>query len=155
MQNILIIDDEEDILDTLSEVISKWGYLPIVARDGEDALKKFDEVPIDLILSDIRMPKMDGLSLLEKIKRLSPHTIIILLTGYPSIETAVKAMKNGAFDYLTKPINLDELKVKIDRGLEMMRLNKSLSFLKGINWSLVISIPIWLILGIILSKLLR
>lgn len=155
MQNILIIDDEEDILDTLSEVISKWGYLPIVARDGEDALKKFDEVPIDLILSDIRMPKMDGLSLLEKIKRLSPHTIIILLTGYPSIETAVKAMKNGAFDYLTKPINLDELKVKIDRGLEKMRLNRSLSFLKGINWSLVISIPIWLILGIILSKLLR
>ncbi|HDL18389.1 MAG TPA: sigma-54-dependent Fis family transcriptional regulator [Bacteroidetes bacterium] len=155
MQNIMIIDDEEDILDTLSDVVSKWGYLPIVARDGEDALKKFNEVPIDLILSDIRMPKMDGLSLLEKIKRLSPHTVIILLTGYPSIDTAVKAMKDGAFDYLTKPINLDELKVKIDRGLEKMRLNKSLSFLKGVNWSLIISIPIWLILGIILSKLLH
>ena len=79
----------------------------------------------------------------------------ILLTGYPSIDTAVKAMKDGAFDYLTKPINLDELKVKIDRGLEKMRLNKSLSFLKGVNWSLIISIPIWLILGIILSKLLH
>ena len=154
MQNILIIDDEEDILDTLSEVISKWGHLPIVARDGEDALKKFDEVPIDLILSDIRMPKIDGLSLLDKIKKISPETIVILLTGYPSVETAVQAMKNGAFDYLTKPVNLEELKLKIDRGLEKMSLKKSLSFLKGINWSLIISIPIWLILGIILASLL-
>jgi DNA-binding NtrC family response regulator len=155
MQNILIIDDEEDILDTLSDVVTQWGYLPIVARDGEDALKKFDEVPIDLILSDIRMPKVDGLSLLDRIKKTSPETIIILLTGYPSVETAVKAMKHGAFDYLTKPINLEELKLKIDRGLERMRLNKSMSFLKGINWSLVISIPIWLVLGIIFSKMLR
>lgn len=155
MQNILIIDDEEDILDTLSDVVTKWGYLPIIARDGQDALKKFEEVPIDLILSDIRMPRVDGLSLLDRIKKISPETIIILLTGYPSVETAVKAMKNGAFDYLTKPINLDELKVKIERGLERMRLNRSMSFLKGINWSLVISIPIWLILGIIFAKLLR
>ena len=155
MQNILIIDDEEDILDTLSDVVTQWGYLPIVARDGEDALRKFDEVPIDLILSDIRMPKVDGLSFLDRIKKISPETIIILLTGYPSVETAVKAMKSGAFDYLTKPINLEELKLKIDRGLERMRLNKSMSFLKGINWSLVISIPIWLVLGIIFSKMLR
>lgn len=155
MQNILIIDDEEDILDTLSDVVSKWGYLPIVARDGQDALNKFDEVPIDLILSDIRMPKVDGLSLLDRIKKISPETIVILLTGYPSVETAVKAMKQGAFDYLTKPINLDELKLKIERGFERMRLNKSMSFMKGINWSLVISIPIWLILGIIFAKLLR
>lgn len=155
MHNILIIDDEEDILNTLSEVVTKWGYLPIVARDGDDALRKFDEVPIDLILSDIRMPKVDGLTLLERIKKISPETIIILLTGYPSVETAVRAMKNGAYDYLTKPINLDELKVKIERGLERMRLHRSLSFLKGINWSLVISIPIWLILGIILARLLR
>ncbi len=155
MQNILIIDDEEDILDTLSDIISKWGYLPIVARDGEDALKKFEEVPIDLILSDIRMPKIDGLSLLEKVKKISPETIIILLTGYPSVESAVQAMKKGAFDYLTKPINLDELKVKIDRGIEKTKLHKSLAFLKGINWSLIISIPIWLILGIVISKILR
>jgi len=155
MHNILIIDDEEDILDVLSDVITSWGYLPIIARDGEDALEKFKEVPVDLVLSDIRMPKIDGLSLLERIKKASPNTIVILLTGHPSIESAVRAMKDGAFDYLTKPINLDELKVKIDRGLERMKLNKSLSFLKGINWSLLISIPIWLILGIILAHLLR
>jgi len=155
MHNILIIDDEEDILDVLSDVVSSWGYLPIIARDGEDALEKFNEVPVDLVLSDIRMPKIDGISLLERLKKNSPKTIVILLTGYPSIESAVQAMKNGAYDYLTKPINLDELKVKIDRGLERTRLNKSLSFLKGINWSLLVSIPLWLILGLILAHLLR
>ncbi len=155
MNHIMIIDDEEDILEMLSDVIQRWGYLPIIARDGEDALKKFKEVDVDLVLSDIRMPKIDGISLLERIKRIRPQTVVILLTGYPSIESAVRAMKDGAFDYLTKPINLDELHVKIERGLERMRLNRSLSFLKGINWSLVLSIPLWLILGIILASLLR
>jgi len=155
MNHILIIDDEEDILEMLSDVIQRWGYLPIVARDGEDALQKFKEVDVDLVLSDIRMPKIDGISLLERIKKIRPQTVVILLTGYPSIESAVRAMKDGAFDYLTKPINLDELRVKIERGLERMRLHRSLSFLKGINWSLVISIPLWLILGIILASLLR
>lgn len=154
MYSVLIIDDEEDILDVLSDVIRSWGYLPIVARDGQDALQKYQAMPVDLVLSDIKMPKMDGISLLERIKKLDKKAVVILLTGYPSIESAVQAMKDGAFDYLTKPVNLDELKVKIDRGLERMRLTKSLAFLKGINWSLIISIPIWLILGIILAKLL-
>ncbi len=107
MHHILIIDDEEDILEMLSDVIQKWGYLPIVARDGADALEKFNEVPVDLVLSDIRMPKIDGLTLLERIKKINPQTVVILLTGYPSVESAVRAMKDGAFDYLTKPINLD------------------------------------------------
>ena len=154
MYNILIIDDEEDILDVLSDVIRHWGYLPIVARDGQDALQKYQDMPVDLVLSDIKMPKMDGISLLERIRKLDKKAVIILLTGYPTIESAVQAMKDGAFDYLIKPVNLDELKLKIDRGLERLRLAKSLTFLKGFNWSLIISIPIWLILGIVLAKLL-
>ena len=155
MDNILIVDDEEDILELLAEVVKKWGHLPIVARDGEDALQKVQNVPIELVLSDIRMPKMDGLTFLEKLKNVNPNLTVIFLTGYPSVESAVRSLKEGAYDYLVKPINLDELKVKIDRGLERNKLSNSLKFLKGINWSLLISIPIWLILGIFLAKLLR
>ncbi len=155
MNNILIIDDEEDILEILSDVIKGWGHLPIVARDGKDGLRKFQEVPVDLILSDIKMPNLDGISLLERVRSSDKKIPVILLTGYPSVDSAVHAMKEGAFDYITKPVNLDELRIKIDRGLERARMNQSMNFLKSINWSLLISIPIWLILGIILAKLLR
>ncbi len=155
MNNILIIDDEEDILEVLSDVIKGWGHLPIVARDGKDGLEKFQKVPVDLILSDIKMPNLDGISLLERVRRSDRNIPVILLTGYPSVDSAVSAMKEGAFDYITKPVNLDELKIKIERGLERARLKQSMNFLKGVNWSLLISIPIWLILGIILAKLLH
>ena len=155
MDNILIVDDEEDILELLSDVVNKWGHLPIIARDGEDALQKVQDVPIDLVLSDIRMPKMDGMIFLEKLKKVNPNLTVIILTGYPSVESAVHSMKEGAYDYLVKPINLDELKEKIDRGLERSKLSHSLKLLKGVNWSLIISIPFWLILGIFLARLLR
>ena len=155
MDNILIVDDEEDILELLFDVVKKWGHLPIIARDGEDALQKVQDVPIDLVLSDIRMPKMDGMTFLEKLKKINPNLTVILLTGYPSVESAVLTMKEGAYDYLVKPINLDELKEKIDRGLERSKLSHSLKLLKGVNWSLLISIPFWLILGIFLARLLR
>ncbi|MCH8125787.1 response regulator [candidate division KSB1 bacterium] len=155
MDNILIVDDEEDILELLFDVVKKWGHLPIIARDGEDALQKVQDVPIDLVLSDIRMPKMDGMTFLEKLKKINPNLTVILLTGYPSVESAVLSMKEGAYDYLVKPINLDELKEKIDRGLERSKLSHSLKLLKGVNWSLLISIPFWLILGIFLARLLR
>ena len=155
MDNILIVDDEEDILELLFDVVKKWGHLPIIARDGEDALQKVQDVPIDLVLSDIRMPKMDGMTFLEKLKKINPNLTVILLTGYQSVESAVLSMKEVAYDYLVKPINLDELKEKIDRGLERSKLSHSLKLLKGVNWSLLISIPFWLILGIFLARLLR
>ena len=85
MDNILIVDDEEDILELLFDVVKKWGHLPIIARDGEDALQKVQDVPIDLVLSDIRMPKMDGMTFLEKLKKINPNLTVILLTGYPSV----------------------------------------------------------------------
>jgi DNA-binding NtrC family response regulator len=155
MDNILIVEDEEDILDMLSDVVNKWGHLPIVARDGKDALEKINEVPIDLVLSDIRMPNMDGQTFLERVKKVNPNLAVILITGYPTVDSAVRSMKDGAFDYLTKPVNFDELKVKVDRGLERNRLSKSISLLRGINWSLIISVPIWLLLGILLASMLR
>ena len=155
MNNILIVEDEEDILDMLSDVVNKWGHLPIVARDGLDALEKINEVPVDLVLSDIRMPNMDGVSFLERVKKVNPNLAVILITGYPSVDSAVHSMKEGAFDYLTKPIDLDVLKIKVDRGLERNKLARSISLLKGVNWALVISVPIWLLLGILLAKMLR
>lgn len=155
MANILIVDDEEDILETIPEVLKKWGHNPLVAKNGKEGLEKFIEYPVDFVITDMKMPEMDGLSLLEKIQQMEKQALVILLTGYPSLDSAITAMRHGAYDYLVKPVNLDELKLRIERGLERKEHMKSLPLLKGLNWALIISIPLWLVLGIILAKLLR
>ncbi len=153
-KNILIVDDEEDILSLLADTISRWGYNPIIARDGEDALEKIQSLPIDLVLTDLKMPKLDGVRLLKKIKQADDRTEVILFTGYPAVESAVEAMKVGAFDYLIKPVDIEELRLKIERGLEHRNMDKNLSTLRTLNWAIIISIPLWLGMGIILARLL-
>jgi DNA-binding NtrC family response regulator len=155
MENILIVDDEKQILNILSELLKKWGYNPVQARSGMEALEKFKDMSIDLVITDMVMPEMDGLSLVNKILEIRPNTLIIILTGYPSFDSAVQSIRGGAFDYLAKPVNSEELKIKIQRSLERKDLLKSKTVLKGMNWALIISIPFWLILGIILAKLLK
>ena len=153
--NILIVDDEQDILEILPDVIRKLGYNPIVAKDGAEGLKQYREYPVDVVITDMKMPEMDGLALLKEIINLDKHAIVILLTGYPSLDSAIRAMREGAYDYLVKPANMEELKLRIERGLERKSQLKSLPVLRGLNWALVVSIPIWLVLGIILARLLR
>lgn len=155
MENILLVDDDKYILDILSELLKRWGYNPIKAASGEEALEKLEKMSVDLVITDIVMPEMDGYALINKILEKYPDTIIIVLTGYPSFDSAVQSIRGGAYDFLAKPVNSEELKMKIERCIERKNLLKSKSVLKGFNWILIISIPFWLILGIILAYLLR
>lgn len=148
----MIVDDEKDIVELMSETLTLWGYNPITALDAEEALKKFNEIPVDLVITDLKLPKMDGVQLLDKIKDLNENTEVILFTGYPEVNSAIDAMKNGAYDYLIKPVDLTEMKLKIGRALEKKSLGKSLSTLKGLNWAMIISIPIWLSLGMLIAS---
>ncbi|WP_431216772.1 response regulator [Puia sp. P3] len=103
MSNILIIDDEKAIRKTLSEILSYEGYKIDEAGDGEDGLKKIKEKEYDVILCDIKMPKIDGIEFLEKAKETNPDVPIIMISGHGTIETAVEAVKKGAYDYISKP----------------------------------------------------
>ncbi|RME01084.1 MAG: response regulator [Calditrichaeota bacterium] len=152
MENVLIVDDEEDILQLMAEAVSRWGYNPIIARNGEDAFEKVQNLPVDLILTDVRMPKVDGITLLQKVKDVNPNTSVIVFTGYPAIQSAVDALKSGAYDYLVKPVDLAELKSKINRALREKRLEGTYGILKSVNWALIISIPIWLLLAWLLVR---
>lgn len=154
-ENILIVDDEDDILQLMSETISRWGYNPIIAHDGEDALEKLESLPISLLLTDIRMPKIDGVSLLKKVKEASPDLHVIIFTGYPALQSAIDALKSGAYDYLVKPVDLAELKGKLEAALKERRLSGSYRVLRSLNWALIISIPFWFILAIILVRLMQ
>jgi two-component system, NtrC family, response regulator AtoC len=155
MENILIVDDEEQIVNVISQMVKKWGYNPIQASSGAKALEKIRSMPVDLVISDLMMPRMDGITLVEKIMEIDNSIMIMMLTGYPSIDSAVQAIKAGAYDYMVKPVKADELKLKIEKCLEKKYLLRSKSLLKGLNWALIISIPFWLVLGIILAGILR
>lgn len=155
MGSILIVDDEKDIVQLMSETLNQWGYHTITARDGQEALEKFRQKPVDVVVTDLKLPGMDGVKLLEEIKQIDEETEVIVITGYPAVNSAVEAMKRGAHDYLIKPIDMSEFKLKLEQGLEKKDLKQSMSMLKGLNWALIISIPIWLVLGIYLIYLLK
>lgn len=148
---ILLVDDEQISIDLISEILQKAGLEVVIARNGEEALNKFSENSFELIITDLVMPKMDGISLLKEIKKKEKDAVVLIITGFGTIESAVTAIKAGAYDYITKPIKIEELELIINRALEKKRLINQLKLLKGIFIAALISIPIWLIIGIIIG----
>jgi two-component system nitrogen regulation response regulator NtrX len=130
MSNILIIDDEKAIRKTLSEILSYEGYKIDEAGDGEEGLKKFREVEYDVVLCDIKMPKIDGIEFLEKAKELNHDVPIIMISGHGTIETAVEAVKKGAYDYISKPPDLNRLLITIRNAMDKTSLVAETKVLK-------------------------
>ncbi|MEW6289846.1 MAG: sigma-54 dependent transcriptional regulator [Thermodesulfobacteriota bacterium] len=126
---ILIVDDDKMTRQTLS-IALKEQYQTITAKDGKTALEILNNQEIDLVLSDLSMPGMNGIELLELINLLPEKTPVIFITGQGTVETAVQAMKNGAYDYVTKPINIDRLTLLIEKTLETQRLKEENILLK-------------------------
>ena len=153
-KKILVVDDEQDVRETLESVLAKLDYDPIVAPGGKEALELIKQNKIDVVLSDLYMPEMDGIELLKRVKTEDRNIVFLMITAHPTIETAVDAIKKGAYDYLTKPFHIDEVKMKLNRALEKSGLAHSLTWANGMIWALIISIPVWLILGIILASML-
>ena len=119
---ILIVDDELNIREGLSAYLEDSGYTALAASSGDEALAMIKRAKPDIVLTDLRMPGMDGLELLRRILAEAPGTAVMVLTAYGTVETAVKAMKAGAFHYLTKPVNFDELDLAIKKVLNQKRL---------------------------------
>ena len=130
MANILIIDDEKAIRKTLSEILSYEGYKIEEASDGEEGLKKFSSANYDVVLCDIKMPKMDGLEFLEKAKLVNPDVPIVIISGHGNIETAVEAVKKGAYDYISKPPDLNRLLITLRNAMDKQNLVTETKVLK-------------------------
>ena len=130
MANILIIDDEKAIRKTLSEILSYEGYKIEEAGDGEEGLKKFGEKTFDLVLCDIKMPKLDGIEFLERSKEINPDVPVIMISGHGNIDTAVEAVKKGAFDYISKPPDLNRLLITLRNALDKQSLVTETKVLK-------------------------
>ena len=130
MPSILIIDDEKSIRKTLNEILSFEGYKIDEAADGEEGLKKFKEKNYDLVLCDIKMPKLDGIEFLERAKEINDGTPIIIISGHGNIETAVEAVKKGAFDYISKPPDLNRMLITLRNAMDRTTLVEETKVLK-------------------------
>ena len=130
MPNILIVDDERSIRKTLSEILSYEGYKIDEAVDGEDGLKKFTSSSYDIVICDVKMPKMDGIEFLEKAKAFNPDVPIIIISGHGNIELAVEAVKKGAFDYISKPPDLNRMLITLRNALDKQTLVTEAKVLK-------------------------
>ena len=120
---ILVVDDEESHRIMLRAVLSADGYAVTEAADGTEAIRAVEKEAFDIILMDIRMTVMDGIEALTEIRKISPLVPVLIMTAYASVKTAVEALKAGAFDYLTKPLDIEELKILIEKALEHYHLH--------------------------------
>lgn len=130
MATILIIDDERAIRNVLKDILGNEGYKTDEAIDGEEGLKKFTTTNFDLVICDIKMPKIDGLEFLQKATYINPDIPIIMISGHGNIETAVEAVKKGAFDYISKPPDLNRLLITIRNAMDKTVLVKETKTLK-------------------------
>jgi len=130
MAAILLIDDEKSIRNVLKDILQHEGYRIEEAADGEQGLQKLAAQPFDLVLCDIKMPKMDGLEVLQQIMQLQPDVPVIMISGHGTIETAVDAVKKGAFDFIAKPPDLNRLLITIRNALDKNTLVKETRVLK-------------------------
>ena len=129
-KTVLVVDDDDAHRTMLRTLVGGWGYDIVEADDGSTAIEKVQERPFDLILMDVRMLKVSGLEALERIKAFNPAIPITIMTAYSSVETAIEALKKGAYDYLTKPLDFDKLRLTIERAMEHTRLKEENRLLK-------------------------
>jgi two-component system, NtrC family, response regulator AtoC len=129
MEKILVVDDDQSIRDTLSNYLKRQEYIVHSARNGVEALEITKKINPDLIITDVRMPEMDGLELLAKVKEIDSHIQVIMISAFDDMQSTVKAMQSGAYDYIEKPLEIDKLKLRIKRALENKKLSSRLESL--------------------------
>ncbi|NOX98026.1 MAG: diguanylate cyclase, partial [Nitrospirae bacterium] len=121
--NILIVDDEQEMREPLGDILREEGYRVVTAENKTEAQKKFKEDFFNIVLTDLMLPDGTGLELLEYIKKTNAETIVIVLTGFASLKTSIQAMNAGAFSYIQKPVNIDEMKMVVKRALKVQKLS--------------------------------
>jgi two-component system sensor histidine kinase/response regulator len=130
---VLVIDDEESMRDSCHQVLTKEGYRVETAVDAESGLRKVRELSPDIVLVDLKMPRMSGTAVLKEITAIDPTIVAVVITGYATVESAVEAMKSGAYDFLPKPFTPDELRIVTKRGLEKRRMSAEMEALRKEN----------------------
>ncbi len=134
---VLVVDDDEAMCETLTDILQEKGYKTDIARDGRGALEKLEEKSFNLVLIDIKLPDISGTEVLKKVKEMQPDAVAIIITAYASLQTSVEALNEGAYAYIMKPLNMDEVLANIREGLEKQHLRIENRRLKEFNENIV------------------
>ena len=148
---ILVVDNNKELADILLEYLSHLGYLAKAAYSGREGIDKFKDGGFQLVITDLMMPDIDGIDLLEVVKGCNNRVVVVFITGYATIESAVEAIKKGAYDFIPKPFKMEELGIIIERALDKYALSKQLRLFRGLFFCLIVSIPFWVIVGIVVT----
>jgi len=151
MATIWVIDDEESVADVLCGMLQQLGYETRFFQDPRQALDAYQAGKADVVMTDIRMPTMDGLEFTRTLRARDPRAVVILITGFPSVSDAVEAIKMGAADYLTKPFRMEEIRLRVLRALEARDLEQRFRRNRALTWLLIGSLPVWFLLGLFLA----
>ena len=130
---VLVIDDEESVATTIEAILKMDGHVVTAVTTGADAIRLLNERRYDVVLTDLRLADMDGIDVLREVQRTSPETASIMLTGYASLESAIAALRSGAYDYLMKPSDVDELRATVNRAVERGHLRRRLLELEEVD----------------------
>ena len=122
MPKILVIDDEKSIRNTLQDILTHENYEVVLAEDGQEAIEKADQQKFDVVLCDVKMPGMDGIEVLDRFREIDPDATFVMISGHGTIDTAVEAIKKGAFDFISKPLDLNRLLITIRNAMDKTRL---------------------------------
>ncbi|MBI5059267.1 response regulator [candidate division KSB1 bacterium] len=154
MARILVIDDDPAYRAVLRGFIEDKGHTVLEADGVDVGMNVFLHEKIDLVISDLMMPVKTGMDLLHELKRVNPKVLFVMVTGYPALDTAKQAIRDGAYDFLIKPVEMHQLAMVMNRALATLELRSNLTTVRGINTALLISIPVWILLGILVRMLL-
>jgi len=148
---ILVVDDDRQLADMLVEYLVKMGYEAAAAYGGREGLARFEQGDFKFVILDLKMPDMGGMEVLEAIKSIDSQVVVMVLSGFGTIESAVSAIKKGAYDFIPKPIELNALETILSRAQEKHAFSRQLKRFKGLILALVALVPLWIILGIVLA----
>ena len=150
---ILVVDEDKKFADMLVEHLLNLGYWAKAAYAGREGIERFKKGAFQVVITEFKMADINGIDLLEAVKYWDKRAAVILITGYGSIESAVKAIKKGACNFIAKPVKMEELNVIIEQALDRYALSKQLGLFRGVVWMLIASIPFWVIVGIVVALL--
>lgn len=124
--SILVIDDEKRMCDSIKVLLSNIGYAVDTAENGRAGIERLKSQKYDLVITDLMMPELDGFAVMKHIKENCPNTLVIVITGYASVESAVRAIRSGAYDYILKPFDFEIIKISVERAWDKLKLEKEL-----------------------------
>ena len=155
MATVWVVDDEVTVCDVLGAMLQQLGYELRIFRDARELVEAYQPGKVDAVLTDLRMPGLDGLGVVRELRKKDPHAVVLMLTGFPTVSDGVEAIRLGAADYQTKPFRMEEIRVRLLRALESRDLQLSLQRSRMLVWMLIGSLPFWFVLGLALHMLIR